>query len=119
MDCSVGAHCKLETNAYITAYSRLEDFVFIAPGVITSNDNFAGRTKDRAKYYKGITVLRGGRVGAGATILPGKTIEADAMLAAGSVLTRDIPARELVGRRARPLSAYGTGKSMAGEPVRQ
>ena len=94
-DCIIGARCKLETNAYITAYSVLEDFVFIAPGVITSNDNFAGRTKDRHKYYKGVTVLRGGRIGAGATVLPGKTIGADAMLAAGSVLTHNIPAREL------------------------
>ena len=94
-DCVIGARCKLETNAYITAYSVLEDFVFIAPGVITSNDNFAGRTKDRHKYYKGVTVLRGGRIGAGATVLPGKTIGADAMLAAGSVLTHNIPAREL------------------------
>ncbi len=94
-DCSVGKHCKLETNVYITAYSRLEDYVFVAPGVTTSNDNFAGRTRDRQKYYKGITVLRGGRVGAGATVLPGKTIGQDAMLAAGAVLTHDIPAREL------------------------
>lgn len=94
-DCVIGARCKLETNAYITAYSVLEDFVFIAPGVITSNDNFAGRTKDRHKHYKGVTVRRGGRIGAGATVLPGKTIGADAMLAAGSVLTHNIPAREL------------------------
>lgn len=94
-DCSVGSRCKLETNVYITAYSSLEDSVFVAPGVTTSNDNFAGRTTDRQKYYKGVTVLRGGRIGAGATILPGKTIGPDAMLAAGSVLTHDIPAYEL------------------------
>lgn len=94
-DCSVGAHCKLETNVYIAAYSNLEDYVFVAPSVTTSNDNFAGRTKERHKYYKGVTVLRGGRIGAGATILPGKTIGPDAMLAAGGVLTHDIPAREL------------------------
>ena len=94
-DCTIGAHCKLETNAYITAYSKLEDYVFIAPGVITSNDNFAGRTKNRHKHYKGVTVLRGGRIGAGATVLPGKTVGVDAMLAAGSVLTRDIPAYQI------------------------
>ena len=94
-DCVIGARCKLETNAYITAYSVLEDFVFIAPGVVTSNDNFAGRTKDRHKHYKGVTVRRGGRIGAGAVVLPGKTIGVDAMLAAGSVLTHNIPAREL------------------------
>ncbi len=94
-DCSIGSHCKLETNAYITAYSELEDYVFVAPCVTTSNDNFAGRTRDRHKYYKGVTVLRGGRIGAGAVVLPGRTIGTDAFLAAGSVLTRDIPTREL------------------------
>ncbi len=94
-DCNIGSHCKLETNAYITAHSKLEDYVFIAPGVTTSNDNFAGRTKDRQKFYKGVTVCRGGRIGAGSTILPGRTIGADAFLAAGSILTRDIPPREI------------------------
>jgi len=103
-DCSIGEKCKIETNAYITAYSTLEDFVFIAPGVITSNDNFAGRTKERSKYYKGVTVLRGGRIGAGATVLPGKVIGTDALLAAGSVLTHDIPSQQLwAGNPARFL----------------
>ncbi len=93
--CSIGDYCKLETNAYITAYSTLEDHVFIAPGVTTSNDNFAGRTRDRHKFYKGVIVRCGGRIGAGATILPGREIGPDALLAAGSVLTRNIPAGEI------------------------
>lgn len=93
--CTIGSWCKLETNAYITAYSELEDYVFIAPCVTTSNDQFAGRTKERHKHYKGVTVRRGGRIGAGATILPGKTIGADGFLAAGSVLTHDLPAGEI------------------------
>lgn len=87
--CSIGQYCKLETNAYITAYSHLEDRAFVAPGVLTSNDNFAGRTPDRHKYYKGVTVRRGGRLGVGAVILPGKEIGADALVAGGAVLTHD------------------------------
>lgn len=93
--CTIGANCKLETNAYITAYSTLEDFVFVAPGVTTSNDNFAGRTRDRHKHYRGVIVRRGGRIGAGATVLPGKEIGPDALLGAGSVLTRNIPSGEV------------------------
>ena len=88
--CSIGSRCKIETNAYITAYSKLEDNVFIAPGVVTSNDNFAGRTKERFKYYKGVVVKRGGRIGAQATVLPGRVIGSDGFVGAGSVVTKDI-----------------------------
>lgn len=88
--CSVGKRCKVETNAYITAYSELGDYVFIAPGVVTSNDNFAGRTQERFKHFKGVTVKTGGRIGAQATILPGRVIEEDGFVGAGSVVTRDV-----------------------------
>lgn len=89
-DCIVGSFCKLETNAYITAYSMLGDHVFIAPGVVTSNDNFAGRTKERLGKLKGVTVEDGGRIGAQATILPGKTIHEEGFAAAGSIVTKDV-----------------------------
>ncbi len=89
--CKIGSYCKLETNVYITAYSELGDRVFIAPCVATSNDNFIGRTKERFKHFKGIIVKRGGRVGLNATILPGKVVGEDALVAAGAVLTKDAP----------------------------
>lgn len=92
----IGRCCKLESECYITAYSDLADYVFIAPGVITSNDNYVGRTEERFKHFKGITVKRGGRIGAGAVILPGKVIGEDALVAAGSVVTKDVPSRKVV-----------------------
>ncbi|MCK4295307.1 MAG: N-acetyltransferase [Candidatus Marinimicrobia bacterium] len=92
----IGKRCKLESECYITAYSELEDYVFIAPGVVTSNDNYLGRTEERFKHFKGVTVKRGGRIGAGAVILPGKVIGEDALVAAGSVVTKDVPARKVV-----------------------
>jgi len=103
-DTTVGRYCKLETECYITAYSRLEDRVFIAPHVTTSNDRFIGRTEERFRHFGGVTVRKGGRIGAGAVVLPGLTIGEDALLAAGSVLTRDLPARMIyLGSPARPL----------------
>ncbi|HEU4437142.1 MAG TPA: DapH/DapD/GlmU-related protein [candidate division Zixibacteria bacterium] len=94
--CKIGSYCKLETNVYITAYSELEDRVFVAPCVATSNDNFVGRTKERFKHFKGVTVKKGGRIGVNATILPGKVIAEDTLVAAGALVTRDTPARKIV-----------------------
>ncbi|HMH00458.1 MAG TPA: DapH/DapD/GlmU-related protein [Terriglobales bacterium] len=92
----IGKRCKLETEAYITALSEIEDGCFIAPEVTFTNDNFLGRTKERFKFHKGVTVKRGGRIGANVTVLPGITIGEDALVAAGSVVTRDVPAKKLV-----------------------
>ncbi|WAM32935.1 acyltransferase [Caldicellulosiruptor morganii] len=101
---NIGSNCKIETNAYITAISEIEDWAFIAPGVVTSNDNFAGRGKDRAKYFKGVTIKRGGRIGANATILPGKVIGEEGFVGAGSVVTKDVAARKIVvGNPAKEL----------------
>jgi UDP-2-acetamido-3-amino-2,3-dideoxy-glucuronate N-acetyltransferase len=94
--CKIGRYCKLESECYITAYSELEDRVFVAPGVVTSNDNFVGRTAERFKHFKGVRVKKGGRIGAGAVILPGVTIGEDGLVAAGSVVTRDVPPRTIV-----------------------
>ncbi|MGH7724015.1 MAG: DapH/DapD/GlmU-related protein [Candidatus Eiseniibacteriota bacterium] len=103
-ECTIGRFVKLETECYITAYSTIEDRCFIAPGVVTSNDNFVGRSEERKKHFKGVTVKKGGRVGAGVVILPGRTIGEDALVAAGSVVTKDVPPRKIVmGSPARVL----------------
>lgn len=102
--CSVGRYCKLESESYLCAYSTLEDRVFIAPGVVTSNDNFVGRTQERFKHFKGVTVKKGGRIGAGSVTLPGVTVGEDALVAAGSTVTKDVEPRTLVmGKPARPV----------------
>jgi len=94
--CTIGKYVKLETNSYITAYSTLEDRVFVAPCVATSNDNYIGRTEERFKHFKGVTIRKGGRVGLNASILPGVTIGEDALVAAGALVTKDVPAGKIV-----------------------
>ena len=107
----IGKRCKLESNCYITAYSVLADYVFIAPGVVTSNDNYIGRTEERFKHFCGVRVEKGGRIGAGAVILPGKVIGEDALVAAGSVVTKDVPARMVVmGTPARVIRDVPEGQ---------
>ena len=92
----VGQRCKIETEAYITALSEIEDGCFVAPEVTFTNDNFLGRTKERFKYHKGVTMKRGARIGANVTVLPGITVGADALVAAGSIVTRDVPGGKVV-----------------------
>lgn len=94
--CTIGSYVKLETNVYITAYSTVEDRCFVAPCVATSNDNYIGRTEDRFKHFKGVIMKRGARVGVNATILPGKTLGEDCLVAAGALVTTDVPAGKIV-----------------------
>ena len=93
--CTVGSYCKFETNVYLTAHSVVEDRCFLSPCVATSNDNFVGRTKERFKHFKGLTLKKGGRIGTHATILPGKTIGEDALVAAGALVTSDLESRKI------------------------
>ena len=103
-DTSVGALTKIQANAYITAYSLLEDNVFIAPCVVTTNDNFMGRTEKRHELVKGPTIRRGARIGGGCVLLPGIEIGEEAFVGAGAIVIRDVPARALVvGNPARQI----------------
>lgn len=94
--CSIGRYVKLETAVHIAPHSVLEDRVFVAPGLMTSNDNFMGRTKERFKYVKGVVIKKGGRIGVNVAVLPGVTIHEDALVAAGAVVTKDVPAGTIV-----------------------
>ena len=103
-DTTVGAGTRIQAGAYITAYSTLEEDVFIAPCVVTTNDNFMGRTEKRRTLMKGPTIRRGARVGGGAILCPGIEIGEEAFIGAGAVVTKDVPARKLVvGSPARVL----------------
>ena len=103
-DTSVGALTKIQAHAYITAYSLLEDNVFIAPCVVTTNDNFMGRTEQRHDLVKGPTIRRGARIGGGAVLLPGIEVGEEAFVGAGAVVLKDVPARALVvGSPARQI----------------
>ena len=105
-DTSVGARTKIQAEAYITAYSKLEDDVFIAPCVVTTNDNFMGRTERRHDLIKGPTIRRGARIGGGAILCPAVEIGEEAFVGAGAVVTKDVPPRMLVvGNPARVLRA--------------
>jgi acetyltransferase-like isoleucine patch superfamily enzyme len=103
-DTTIGALTRIQADAYITAYSTLEDDVFIAPCVVTTNDNFMGRTEKRHELIKGPTIRRGARVGGGAILCPGVEIGEEAFIGAGAVVIGDVPPRVVVvGNPARVL----------------
>ena len=92
----IGDRNKFETNCYITAYSEVEDYCFVAPCVATSNDNYMARDPERFKHFNGVNITRGARIGVNATILPGKTIHSDGTVAGGAVVSRDVEPRKIV-----------------------
>jgi UDP-2-acetamido-3-amino-2,3-dideoxy-glucuronate N-acetyltransferase len=102
----IGSYSKIQTGAYITAATTLADHVFIAPCVVTTNDNFMGRTEERFQHWGGPTIERGARIGADVTLLPNVVIGEEAFVAAGSIVTQDVTARTLVmGSPAKPRRA--------------
>jgi acetyltransferase-like isoleucine patch superfamily enzyme len=103
-DTTVGMLTKIQADAYVTAYSTLEENVFVAPRVITTNDNFMGRTERRHGLRKGATIRRGARIGAGVVLCPGVEIGEEAFVGAGAVVVKDVPPRKVVvGNPARVL----------------
>jgi acetyltransferase-like isoleucine patch superfamily enzyme len=103
-DTTVGAGTRIQADAYVTAYSTLEEDVFIAPCVVTTNDNFMGRTERRKELMKGPTIRRSARIGGGAVLCPGIEIGEEAFVGAGAVVTKDVPPGVVVvGSPARVL----------------
>ena len=92
-DVVVGARVRLQSHVYLTAYSVVEDDVFVGPCAMTTNDQTMARPGDD---LRGATLRRGCRVGGGAVLLPGVEIGAEGFVAAGSVVTRDVPPGKLV-----------------------
>ena len=95
-DTTIGARTRIQADAYLTAYSTLEEDVFVAPCVVTTNDNFMGRTERRLAAMKGPTIRRGARVGGGAILCPGIEVGEEAFVGAGAVVTKDVPPRTVV-----------------------
>jgi acetyltransferase-like isoleucine patch superfamily enzyme len=115
-DSSIGGRTKIQADAYITAYSTLEDNVFVAPRVVTTNDDFMGRTEKRHELVKGPTIRRGARIGGGAILCPAVEIGEEAFVGAGAVVVRDVPPRVVVvGNPARVLRDVPDEELLAGD----
>lgn len=94
-DVTVGARVKVQTSVYLTAFTVIEDDVFVGPGATTTNDDTMARHGPEMTL-RGAILRRACRVGGGAVLTPGVEIGEEAFVAAGAVVTRDVAARALV-----------------------
>jgi len=94
-DVVIGARVRLQSNVYVTAFSEIDDDVFVGPCAMTTNDDtMARRAPDDP--MQGARLRRACRVGGGAVILPGVEVGEEAFVAAGAVVTRDVPPHKVV-----------------------
>jgi acetyltransferase-like isoleucine patch superfamily enzyme len=100
-DVTIGARVKVQTLVYVTAFSVLEDDVFVGPGAMTTNDDTMGRHGPE-HGLRGATLRRACRIGGAAVLVPGVEVGEEAFVAAGAIVTRDVAPRAfMVGTPAR------------------
>ena len=94
-DVTIAARVRVQTDVYVTAGAVIEDDVFVGPGVTMTNDSTMAR-HPADEPLAGPTLRRACRVGGGVVLCPGVEIGEEAFVAAGAVVTRDVPARAVV-----------------------
>lgn len=99
----VGANCKVQNYSCVYEGTELEDGVFVGPEVVFTNDRYPrainpdGSLKTADDWECGTTIVEyGASIGSRAVILPGLRIGRWALVAAGAVVTKDVPAHALV-----------------------
>jgi UDP-2-acetamido-3-amino-2,3-dideoxy-glucuronate N-acetyltransferase len=107
----LGAGCRIQNNVSIYDGVRLDDQVFVGPSAVFTNVRTPRAGVDRRRAFEPTRVGRGATIGANATIVCGITVGAHAFVAAGAVVTRDVPPHALVSgvpaRRTTSLCACG------------
>jgi len=90
--CNVGRAVSIQTGAYLCTYSNVEDYVFLGPHCVFTNDKYVMQKKVK---LVGPTVRRGASIGANATLMAGIAVGEGAVVGAGSVVTRNVPRRSV------------------------
>jgi len=102
-NCTLGSNISIQTGAYVTAYTTIEDGVFLGPCSVTTNDKYM----EANVKLKGPTLKSGARIGANCTILPAITIGDGAVVGAGAVVTKDVYAGDtVIGNPAISIKEY-------------
>ncbi len=101
----IGDRVRIHSNAFIPEYSLIDDDAWIGPNVVFTNALYP-RSSRVKEELAGPRIRSGAKIGANATLLPGVTVGADALVGAGSVVVRDVPDGAVVaGNPARVIRA--------------
>lgn len=92
---TIGRGVRIHSGAFIPEYSVLEDGCWIGPCVVLTNAKYPC-SPEAKNNLKGPLVHRGAKIGANSTLLPGVDVGADALVGAGSVVVKDVPAGAVV-----------------------
>jgi len=92
----IGNRVKIMDHSWMAGNMTIGDDVFISGGVLTSNDNHIGKEGYSDAHVVGPTIEDGAAIGLGAKLLPNITIGAAAVVGAGAVVTKDVPAKAVV-----------------------
>jgi UDP-2-acetamido-3-amino-2,3-dideoxy-glucuronate N-acetyltransferase len=107
----IGANVKVQNNVSVYDAVTLEDDVFCGPSVVFTNVHNPRAAVERKHEYRPTLVRRGATLGANATIVCGVTVGEHALVGAGAVVTRDVPAYAMVAgvpaRRIGWISRHG------------
>ncbi len=96
-DVVIGNRVSLQSGAYITRGVVIEELVFCGPRIVTMNDKAMSYRRPALTFKRcAPRILRAARVGGGSVLLAGVTIGENALVGAGSVVTRDVPDRAIV-----------------------
>lgn len=96
-DVIIGNHVSLQSACYITRGVIIEDDVFFGPRVTTMNDKHICHRRPGLTFTRAAPrILRAARVGGGSVLLPGVVIGENALVGAGSVVTKDVPSGAIV-----------------------
>jgi acetyltransferase-like isoleucine patch superfamily enzyme len=100
---TIGNNCKISSHTFVCEGVTIEDNVFVGHGVMFINDSYPRATTGNGQLQtekewtvEPTLVRRGASIGSGATILANVTIGENALIGAGSVVTRDVPANAIV-----------------------
>lgn len=104
-DVVIGDRVTVKSGVYLWNGTRVADDVFIGPNATFTNDR-APRSKQYPALFAGATVNRNASIGANATVLPGIVIGEYAMVGAGAVVTRDVPAHAVVYGNPAVIKGY-------------
>ena len=109
---TIGKRCKISSHTFVCEGVSIEDNVFIGHGVMFINDSYPratsdGRLQTEADWKVERTVVKkGASIGSGATVLSNISIGENAIVGAGSVVTKDVPANAIVAGNPAKLLRY-------------